>query len=262
MTHYLSLYWAFLLQQFKSYAEYRMNFIIGASSTFFMQAANLLTLWVVMQQIPSFNGWSFYELLLIYGLITLSKSINHMFADNLWTVGRVYIRSGQFDRFLVRPLDPLFHLIADRFCYDGVGNFLVGFILLVTALLGLNITLTPLMVVYVVVAVLSGGGIFIALNLITCVSSFWIMDSVPVTRAVFDNHLFAQYPLTIYPRAVKLLLTWLIPYGFASFYPASYILGRDVNLYVWAGPVVAAILLFIGYKFWQFGLRSYSSTGS
>jgi ABC-2 type transport system permease protein len=262
MTHYLSLYWAFLLQQFKSYAEYRMNFIIGASSTFFMQAANLLTLWVVMQQIPSFNGWSFYELLLIYGLITLSKSINHMFADNLWTVGRVYIRSGQFDRFLVRPLDPLFHLIADRFCYDGVGNFLVGFILLVTALLGLNITLTPLMVVYVVVAVLSGGGIFIALNLITCVSSFWIMDSVPVTRAVFDNHLFAQYPLTIYPRAVILLLTWLIPYGFASFYPASYILGRDVNLYVWAGPVVAAILLFIGYKFWQFGLRSYSSTGS
>lgn len=262
MTHYLSLYWAFLLQQFKSYAEYRMNFIIGASSTFFMQAANLLTLWVVMQQIPSFNGWSFYELLLVYGLITLSKSINHMFADNLWTVGRVYIRSGQFDRFLVRPLDPLFHLIADRFCYDGVGNFLVGFILLVMALIGLNITLTPLMVFYVCVAVLSGGGIFIALNLITCVSAFWIMDSVPVTRAVFDNHLFAQYPLTIYPRAVTFLLTWLIPYGFASFYPASYILGRDVSAYVWAGPAVAAVLLFLGYKFWQFGLRAYSSTGS
>jgi hypothetical protein len=51
-----------------------------------------------------------------------------------------------------------------------------------------------------VVGVLSGGFIFIALNLITCVSAFWIVDSVPVTRLVFDNHLFAQYPLTIYPE--------------------------------------------------------------
>lgn len=262
MRRHLRLYWAFLLQQFKSYAEYRANFVLGVSSTIFLQVSNLLTLWVVMQQIPSFNGWGYYEILLIYGLITLAKSINHMFADNLWTVGRVYIRTGQFDRFLVRPLDPLFHLIADRFCYDGVGNFIVGLVVLSTALIGLQITLTPWLALYLTLAVLSGGGIFIALNLITCVTSFWIMDSVPVTRAVFDNHLFAQYPLTIYPRAVTTLLTWLIPYGFASFYPASYVLGREVGVYAWAGPAVAAALLIIGYRFWVFGLRHYTSTGS
>lgn len=262
MARYLSLYWAFLLQQFKSYAEYRANFFIGASSTIMLQASNLLTIWVVMQQIPDFNGWGFYELLLIYGLVTLSKSINHMFADNLWTVGRIYIRSGQFDRFLVRPLDPLFHLIADRFCYDGIGNFLVGLVLLGTALAGLQLALTPLTVLYLFIATLSGGLIFIALNLLTCVSSFWIMDSVPVTRAVFDNHLFVQYPLTIYPRAVGIWLTWVIPYGFASFYPASYLLGREVGVLAWLGPVVAVVLLVIAYRVWVFGLRHYSGTGS
>ena len=68
---------------------------------------------------------------LIYGLVTLAKSINHMFADNLWTIGRQYIRTGAFDRFLVRPIDPLFHLLADRFCHDGIGNFLVGLTLVV-----------------------------------------------------------------------------------------------------------------------------------
>lgn len=262
MSRYLNLYWAFLLQQFKSYAEYRANFFIGASSTIMLQASNLLTLWVVMQQIPDFNGWGFYELLLIYGLITLSKSINHMFADNLWTVGRVYIRTGQFDRFLVRPLNPLFHLIADRFCYDGVGNFLVGLVLLATALAGLRLALTPQMLLYLLMAVFSGGLIFIALNLLTCVSSFWIMDSVPVTRAVFDNHLFVQYPLTIYPKAIGLWLTWVIPYGFASFYPASYLLGKDVGALAWLGPVVAVVLLVIAYRVWLFGLRHYSGTGS
>ncbi len=186
-----------------------------------------------MQQVPSLNGWNYDEVLLVYGLVTLSKSINHMFADNLWTLGRQYIRSGGFDRFLVRPIDPLFHLLADRFCQDGMGNFLVGLALVIRSTNALDIAWTPSKLAMLVVGVISGGLIFIALNLITCVTAFWIVDSVPVTRLVFDNHLFAQYPLTIYPRAIGILLTWLIPYGFASFYPASYLLDR--NLAAWPG---------------------------
>jgi ABC-2 type transport system permease protein len=262
VARYASLYWLFLLQRFKILMEYRANFIIGAASTVFLQASGLLTIWVVMRQVPSLNGWGFEEVLLIYGLVTLAKSINHMFADNLWTIGRDYIRTGGFDRFLVRPIDPLFHLLADRFCHDGVGNFLVGVVLVIGAGGPLGIFASPLKVVYLVVAVLSGGMIFIALNLITCVSAFWLMDSVPVTRAVFDNHLFAQYPLTIYPRAINVLLTWLIPYGFASFYPATFLLGRDASLVVFAGPLVAGALLVFGYRFWLFGLRHYAGTGS
>ena len=66
-----------------------------------------------------------------------------MFADNLWTIGRQYIRTGSFDRFLVRPINPLFHLLADRFCHDGIGNFLVGSVLVVTAGRQLAIPWTP-----------------------------------------------------------------------------------------------------------------------
>ena len=83
LPHYGSLYWLFLKNRVKILMEYRVNFLIGATSTIVMQAAGLLTIWVVMRQIPDLQGWSLHEILLIYGLITLSKSINHMFADNL-----------------------------------------------------------------------------------------------------------------------------------------------------------------------------------
>jgi ABC-2 type transport system permease protein len=157
-----------------------------------------------------------------------------------------------FDRFLVRPIDPLFHLLADRFCHDGIGNFLVGVTLLVTAWAGLAIPVTLLNIVYVVVAVLSGGLIFIALNLVTAVSAFWIMNSIAVTSVVFNTHEFAKYPLAIYPQAVGVLLTWLVPYGFASFYPASFLLGRDSSLIVWLGPLVATVMMLLAYRFWRF----------
>ncbi len=70
MRRYLSLYWQFLLQRFKILMEYRLNFYIGASSTIFLQAAGLMAIWVVMSQIPNLEGWTFDEVLLVYGLLT------------------------------------------------------------------------------------------------------------------------------------------------------------------------------------------------
>jgi ABC-2 type transport system permease protein len=263
MRRYLRLYWLFLIQRFKILMEYRVNFLIGASSTVIMQGANILGIWVVMRQVPNLNGWTLEEIWLVYGLLTLSQSLNHMFADNLWTLGQSYVRTGMFDRFLVRPIDPLFHLLADRFCHDGIGHFIVGLILVLTAAPNVDVVWNPLKVFYLVIAVVSGGLIFMALNLITGISAFWVMDSVPVIRVVFETHEFAKYPLSIYPKAIGVLLTWLIPYGFASFYPASYILERDIApALAWAGPLVAAVLLLAGYRFWRFGLVHYSSTGS
>ena len=263
LLNYPSLYWLFLKNRIKILMEYRMNFLIGATSTIMMQGAGLLTVWVVMSQIPDLNGWTLPQVLLIYGMITLSKSINHMFADNLWTLGRDYVRTGQFDRFMVRPVDPLFHLLADRFCHDGIGNLLVGAVLVGIAAAQLGIAWTAGTVLYLVVMVLSGGVIFIALNLMTCVSAFWIMDSVPVTRVVFEMHEFAKYPLSIYPRAIGLLLTWAIPFGFASYFPAARLMGIESPPWqAYGAPVVAAVLLAVALQVWRFGLRHYGSTGT
>ncbi|HWI65357.1 MAG TPA: ABC-2 family transporter protein [Symbiobacteriaceae bacterium] len=262
LKRYAGLYWLFLLQRFKILMEYRVNFLIGASSTVFVQAAGLITIWVVMGQIPSLNGWSLDEVFLVYGLLTLAKSINHMFADNLWTIGRQYIRTGGFDRFLVRPINPLFHLLADRFCHDGIGNFLVGALLVWRGFTNLGIPWSPANIGYLALAVLAGGGIFIGLNLITCVASFWIMDSIPVTLAVFQTNEFAKFPLEIYRKSIGVVMTWLVPYGLTSFYPASYLLGRNIGYMAWAMVPVSAVLLGVGYELWKVGLKHYGSTGS
>lgn len=262
MARYANLYYWFVIQRMKMLLEYRLNFFIGALCTVFEHVAGLLLIWVVMQQVPSLNGWRYDEVLLVYGLLAMAKAITYMFADNLWTVGRTYIRTGGFDRFLVRPIDPLFHLLADRFDHQGIGHFLVGGALVAKATTALSVVWTPLNALYLAVAVLSGGAIFIALNLITCVSAFWIMDSVPVTRVVFEMHEFAKYPLSMYHPRIGDMLTWLVPYGFASFYPASYLLGRNVGALAWVAPLVAGALLFVGYRFWLFGLRHYTGTGS
>ncbi len=262
LARYARLYWLFFSQRMKILMEYRLNFFIGAFSFVLVQSVGLVGLWAIMRQVPSLNGWTFPELLLIYGMIHLAKSISHMFADNLWTIGHAYIRTGSFDRFLVRPINPLFHLLADRFCHDGIGDLLVGLVLVVYASQTLHIPWTLLNFSYMLVMVLTGGVIFIALNLITATSAFWIIESVPVTQIVHSMHEFAFYPLDMYNQVIKLGLTWLIPFGFASFYPASFLLGRDVGALAWIGPLIAGLLLLIAYRVWLFGLGHYGSTGT
>jgi ABC-2 type transport system permease protein len=93
-------------------------------------------------------------------MLTLAKSINHIFFDNLWVLGNQYIREGKFDILLLRPISPLFHLVANKIQQDGIGNLVIGCILLAHSIAHLDITLTFVDMLMVLVFTLSGGMIF------------------------------------------------------------------------------------------------------
>jgi ABC-type uncharacterized transport system permease subunit len=40
------------------------------------------------------------------------------------------------------------------------------------------------------------------------------------------------------------------------------LMGQDIGWLGWASPLVAAVLLFIAYRVWLFGLAHYGGTGS
>lgn len=262
MRRYASLYLDFLRLNVRASLEYRADFLVGLLSTVFMQGAQILALFLVMRQIPALKGWSIDELLLMFGLITVARSLNHMFGDNLWRLGWLYVRTGDFDRYLLRPVNPLFHFIADRFCQDGVGYLLVGVALIVKASLGLGLVWTPLTVLTALLATLGGALIFFSINLITASSAFWITESLPVTLGVFMTHEVAQYPLNLYGRGVTLILTFVLPYGLISYYPAQAIARGEFGPLAWGAPLAGGVLLALGTACWTAGLRRYGSAGS
>ncbi len=261
MTRYLALYRAFLAFRLKVLLEYRADLFIGVGSTLLVQAAGMAAVWVVLQRVPAVGGWGFEELLLLYGFLVASRSLEHMFADNLWVVSG-YLQEGSFDRFLVRPINPLFHLLADRFHHHGVGNLLAGVWAIAHAWGALGLPVTLLTLATAVAGVLSGGVLFTSLNLATASSAFWLGHSLPVTRAVHGLHDLARYPLTIYGQGVELLLTWVVPFAFASFVPASALLGKEAGRLAWAGPPLAVAFALEAYQLWRVGLRRYTGAGT
>lgn len=260
---YFKLYVEFLKQAVKVWMEYRGDFFIGALSTFTIQGAAILFIAVVFGQIHQLNGWSFSQMLFMFGIANTGRSIHMLFFDNLWTLGWQYIKTGDFDRILIRPINPLFHVIADRVQQDGVGQFLLGLIILVESVRPAHIHWSVLNVILLIVMIVSSGLIFSAVNLFLATLSFWMVDSLPIMSAVFNLSDFARYPLSIYNKSIRVILTWIIPYGFTAFYPASYFFGgRGYTLVASMTPLVAVLCCLVAYYFWTCGIRAYSSTGT
>ncbi len=262
LKRYAYLYWYYGIINIKIMLEYRMDFLIGALSTFFMQAGGFFFIWVIFKNINNINGWSFYEVAFIYGLMTLAKALNHIFFDNLWILGWGYIRRGLFDAVLLQPVNPLFTIIARKIQQDGFGHFFIGLIIIVVSLTNLHIKLNFSYIILLIIFVFSGGAIFAALNLITSTCSFWITHSIMVISAVFNFHEFALYPLSIFNKFIKIFLTFIIPFAFVSYYPACFFLHKGFYYTAFAAPLVAGILWIAALKFWNFGLKYYNSTGT
>ena len=91
------------------------------------------------------------------------------------------------------------------------------------------------------------------------------MDFGQYTQEIMDKT--TMYPISMYPEGMQLILTFLIPVGWVSFYPASGLLGIDNGLY--NGLLLPLITLAVGIAvmllagvYFHAGLKKYESAGN
>ncbi|RLQ93377.1 ABC transporter permease [Falsibacillus albus] len=263
IKRYSFLYTKYFTSHLKVMLEYKGDFFIGMLSVLVQQLTAIFFLKIVFDHIEALKGWTFYQILFIYAVAFLGRAVHHIFFDNLWTVGWQYIRSGTFDRLLLRPVNPLFQIISERVQQDGFGQLLIGIFILHTAASHLHIQWGVSSVFMLLLFILSSGIIFVAINLFFITFSFWMIDSLPLVVSMFQFSDFARYPVNIYPKAITLIITWIIPYGFTAFYPAAYFFENQYySVLALLTPVVSLITMVLSYLFWNRGVKSFSSTGS
>lgn len=74
---------------------------------------------------------------------------------------------------------------------------------------------------------------------------------------------FAKYPMSIYSKPIKGVLTFVIPFAFTAFFPAGYFVGKISPLLAIGGTFWAAAISFtIAYTTWLKGISVYESAGN
>jgi ABC-2 type transport system permease protein len=207
----------------------------------------------------SFPGWSFYEVLLIQSIFTLSLGFACvLFSNVLWSTMQ-HIREGSFEVVLLRPVNPLFFLIATNFDTGSFGLLIGGGVMFGIAAAHTGI-ISLAAVPQFLLLFAAGFAVMTGFQLIMAATSFkWVGNSrLP---DILDSIItFGRYPVSIFPQMVKTFTTFIIPVSMIGFYPASALLGR-LELAVLISVAPCILFMFFGIWLYQYMVKLYEGVG-
>jgi ABC-2 type transport system permease protein len=218
-----------------------------------------LTTILIYNSGASFPGWNFYEVLLIQSIFTLSLGLTCvLFSNVLWSTMQ-YIREGSFEVVLLRPLNPLFFLIASNFDTGSFGLLIGGGVMFGIAIAHTGFVSFAATAQFLLLFT-AGFAVMTGFQMIMAATSFkWVGNSrLP---DILDSILsFGKYPVSIFPQAIKMLASFIIPVGMIGFYPASALLGR-LDPVVLISVIPCILFMFLGIWLYQYMVRLYEGVG-
>ncbi|HXP94584.1 MAG TPA: ABC-2 family transporter protein [Candidatus Binatia bacterium] len=247
--------------------EYRTNFFLWAGFTVVYHGTALGALWVTLYRFPSLGGWDFKETAFLYGLWMLGHAVNNTFFFSIGAVPE-FVREGRFDRFFVRPLDPLFQTITvPQQIWPDELVLAFGYFCFVVPFCGVQVD--ALFLLYVPLVAIGGALIDFAIGLFIATLSFWFVRIDTLRWVVMSlEQDFSRYPINIYTRGVRVLLAFVFPFAFMNYFPATFLLHKSetalslnpaIGLFT---PVVGIVWFLAAYAFWRVGINRYQGTGS
>ncbi|MET0693286.1 MAG: ABC-2 family transporter protein [Propionibacteriaceae bacterium] len=246
--------------------QYRADFVLTAVGAICYEAVSLAFVGVVIHAFGSIGGWTLTEVAFVYGIRSMGHALHGVLSGQLWAIDHV-VREGEFDRYLVRPINPLMQLMTRRFQITAVGDLVFG-----ATILAITAAIAPIewpftSIAFLIAAVIGSGLTESAIMLTIASLTFRLLASTPLLSVVDTVFVtFGPYPLSVLPKGVAYLLTFVIPLAFAAYLPAAILLHRTSDLYVpvWlaaASPAVGVVLYLGAVRFFHRQARSYSSPG-
>jgi viologen exporter family transport system permease protein len=263
LTRHLRLLALYFSQYAKARLEYRADFFSAVVASFLGTAASFGFLLIVFSRLPALQGWSFAEMVFLYGFSLVPVGLFNVLSWNIWQFPDRFLIEGRFDRVLLRPVSPIFQVLFEAFRLESLESVATGLFAVAWSSRRLGISFGVFDAALFLIWAACGAAIYLAIFIGLTATSFWIEDRVGISPPVFNLMQFGRYPITIYDAWVRFALSFVIPFAFASFYPTARFLHREQFLReFWAVPFVAALSLTLALWVWRSGVARYHSTGS
>ncbi|MBI3669165.1 MAG: ABC-2 family transporter protein [Acidobacteria bacterium] len=272
MRRHLILLLAYFAQYAKVRVSYRADFLIGLATSVAATAFSFGFVLVLFSRVPQLAGWRFEQVLFLYGFSLVPFGLFNVLSLNLYDFGNNYIVEGKFDRVLLRPVGSLFQVLFETFRIESFHEVALGLLVVAWASRRLGLHWTAREILLLAGFGLCGSVIYVSVFLGLSTVSFWFEDRIGLHPPAWNLLAFGRYPLSIYSSFIQFLLSWIIPFGFATFYPSVRLLASATRGGTWAGtaftryaplvPAVAAATLGVALLVWNQGVRRYSSTGT
>lgn len=252
----------YLKQYLKTRLEYRGDFVAQFVTDLLFQGVNLVFILVVFSHTTNLQGWNREEVIFIYGYFLVPYAIFSSFF-NFWDFNERFIIKGELDRILTRPVHSLVQVIMETMTPESLFGVVTGLAVMGWSIFHMDYTWTImdglLFFLFVVGGAAIYGGIYIALTSISLFSD----SKTDIQPIMYNIGNYGRYPINLYSRLIQFVLTWILPFAFVGFYPASLLLGSsEWQLLALLTPLVGGLYFAVGVMIWNWGIRHYRGAGN
>ena len=263
----IRLYGRYLGISVRSQMEYRGSFIMQSIGHFLITCVEFLTIGMLFDRFGGIEGWTLPEVGLFYGMVNTAFALSDAAARGFDQFGTM-VKSGDFDRLLLRPRSAALQVAGQELTLRRVGRLLQGLAVLAWSSVSLSIAWTPAKILFLAGTVLCGMCLFFGVIVLQATAAFWTVETLEMFNTLsYGGVQTGQYPLTIYQRWFQRFFTFVVPLAAVTYFPAVAILGRDdplgtSRIFQHVVPLIGVAFLAVSLQAWKIGVRHYRSTGS
>ncbi|HNX16258.1 MAG TPA: ABC-2 family transporter protein [Bacilli bacterium] len=262
--NYIKLYFTCIKRSMISRLEYKKDTFVALFSFLFSNLCALLSIFFILQTIPALEGYSLWEVGFFYGFSMIPISLDHLFSDEFWLVAYRRVKEGDMDMYFLRPVPVMFQVFAETFQPEGFGEMILGTALIVACSFNITFSVSVGTIIMIVVASVFGAMIITSLKIIFSSFAFIFKDSGPLLQIIYNFTNYAKYPLKIYPKFLRLILIFILPFGLFISLPVDTLINGTYNpcwisLAIIGGSIA---FFFLAVLIWSICIKKYESTGS
>ncbi|MGJ7537910.1 MULTISPECIES: ABC transporter permease [Variovorax] len=264
----LPLFFRLVRTSIAAQARYPASALMLTLGQFLGSGIEVIAVWALFHRFGEVQGWHIGEVALFYGLVNCMFALADALGRGFDVLGTEFLRTGAFDRLLLRPRSLALQLMGNDFRISRAGRLLQGVAVIVFATHQAAIAWTPATVTIALFAIAGGIALFLGILVLQGTLSFWTVESLEIANVLtYGGVQAAQYPLALYAQWFRRVLTFIVPLACVAYYPVLAILGKADPLGApgWVGmvsPLAGFVFLAAAFGAWRFGLRHYASTGS
>ncbi len=262
------LYGRYITASLHGQMQYPGAFVATSLGAFAATVVDFVAIWALFARFRELDGWRFEEVALFYGVVSVAFALADAFTRGFDVFGEQFVKTGDFDRLLVRPRRLVLQLLGFELRATRIGRLAQGVLAWAVAVQLSDVTWTWQAWGILLFAVVGGVALFAGILVLQATLAFWTVESLEIANTLtYGGVEAAQYPLDVYTRWLRDFLTFVVPLGCVAYFPVAAVLGRGSRTGApeWLlplTPVFGFLFLLVSLGVWRLGVRHYTSTGS
>jgi ABC-2 type transport system permease protein len=264
----LRIYLRYLGIAVRGQMQYKTAFLLSALGQFVIILIEFSGVWGLFTRFGQLPGWTFGQVACFAGVANTAFAIADALTTGFDRFAAAQVRTGDFDRMLVRPRSTLLQVAGQDLALKRIGRLASGALVLGWGIVHVGLAWDVERALMLGWAIAGASAFFVAIVVLQATLSFWTVESLEAVNVLsYGGVSTAQYPLDVYPRWFRGIFLWIVPLGCVIHLPLVRVLGVEDPL--GSTPTLQALAPLAGFVFlalacgaWQLGVRRYTSTGS